>query len=215
MASVPSIHDLPELKIYLNIYDITKLNKALYPIGVGAYHTGVHFYDVEFAFGYHPGAQTGVYEAEPKQSTEGRFKTSIYLGTSILPIDEVLTAIEELKIEYAGFTYDILNKNCNHFSDDLCRKLVGVGIPPYLNRLARLSKMFRCLIPKKMLQNNAIDPKGKHRKTDSLYLASKKFSRRTRNKDHMIAKEPSKSHELLALKQNDECISSNDSEQLR
>ena len=208
MATIPSIHDLPEIKVYLNIYDISRLNNVLHPLGVGAYHTGVHFYDVEFAFGYHPGSQTGVYEAEPKQSTEGRFKYSIYLGTSKLSIDEVLTAIEELKIEYAGFTYDIFNKNCNHFSDELCRRLVGVGIPSYLNRLARISKMIRCLIPKKMLQNNAIDPKGKHRKTDSLYLASKKFSRRGRNKEIMNG--TPKSNEMVSLKQNDECLSSID-----
>ena len=40
-------------------------------------------------------------------------------------------------------------RNCNHFSDELCSRLVGVGIPSYLNRLAWLGTIFNCFVPQR------------------------------------------------------------------
>ena len=147
-----SISNLPELKIYLNIYDIHPLNYYLHPLGIGAYHTGVQLFDVEFAFGAHESSSTGVYESDPKLSIQAKFRESIYLGITTLSVDEILDAIEELKIEYVGCTYNLFNKNCNHFSNDLCKSLLNKGIPKYLNRLATLSGFLRCLLPRDFLE---------------------------------------------------------------
>jgi len=171
---------IPELKIYINIYDLHGLNYYLHPFGVGAYHTGIQLFDVEFAFGAHDNSNTGVYESEPKQSCSAQFRASVYLGTTKLSIDEILDAIEELKIEYAGCTYNLFNKNCNHFSNDLCKRLLANGIPKYLNRLATLSGFLRCFLPREFLEvNDPIASKPRHRKKDSIYLANKRIGRKT------------------------------------
>jgi hypothetical protein len=41
--------------VYLNIYDVTSLNKALEFIGFGLYHTSVGMYGLEFSYGGHDG----------------------------------------------------------------------------------------------------------------------------------------------------------------
>ena len=38
--------------------------------------------------------------------------------------------------EFQPGTYDLVNKNCNHFSDAFCQVLVGTGIPGWVNRMA-------------------------------------------------------------------------------
>jgi hypothetical protein len=173
---------MPEMKIYLNVYDLHPLNYYLHPFGIGAYHTGIQLFDVEFAFGAHDTSNTGVYESEPKQSCSAKYRQTIYLGVSTLSIEDILDAIEELKIEYAGCTYNLFNKNCNHFSNDLSKKLLNKGIPKYLNRLASLSGLLRCFIPREFLEaNDPIASKPKHRKKDSIYLASKRMIHRKRS----------------------------------
>eukprot|EP01119_Soliformovum_irregulare_P020025 TRINITY_DN6439_c0_g1_i1.p1 TRINITY_DN6439_c0_g1~~TRINITY_DN6439_c0_g1_i1.p1 ORF type:complete len:142 (-),score=24.92 TRINITY_DN6439_c0_g1_i1:197-622(-) len=49
--------------------------------------------------------------------------------------------------DFWGSSYDLLTKNCNHFSDAFSRKLVGKGIPNYINRLAWYGSFFPCFLP--------------------------------------------------------------------
>ena len=51
------------------------------------------------------------------------------MGETKLSVFEIEDVIEEIKIEYIGCSYDVFNKNCNHFSDEFCRKLTGNGTP--------------------------------------------------------------------------------------
>ena len=44
----------------------------------------------------------------------------------------------------------ITDRNCNSFSDDLCRRLVGRGLPKWINRLAYFGTFVRCLLPDDM-----------------------------------------------------------------
>jgi hypothetical protein len=168
------ISELPEMKIYLNIYDLHPVNKILSPIGLGAYHTGVQFFDTEFAFGAHEGSHTGVFESVPKKSTQGMFRESIYIGVCELGIEKIFEVLEELKLEYVGCTYDLLNKNCNHFSEDLVRKLTTQRMPSYINRLAKVMKCCRCFLSKEFLaaHNPKVNPK--HRKADSIFITNKR-----------------------------------------
>jgi len=41
-------------------------------------------------------------------------------------------------------------RNCNHFCDDLCQRLVQKPIPSYINRLAWMASYARCLLPPEM-----------------------------------------------------------------
>ncbi len=172
--------DIPEIKIFLNIYDINTLNPWLHPFGLGAYHTSIQFFDTEFSFGFHSGSHSGVYETEPRRSCEGKFRQSISLGTTLLSIEEILDAIEELKVEYIGCSYNLFTKNCNHFTNDLCLKLMNQPIPSYLNRLASISYYVRCFIPKSLtnIKNPVAANNAKHRKKDSINLNSKRMHRK-------------------------------------
>lgn len=39
------------------------------------------------------------------------------------------------------------HRNCNHFADQLCRRLTGVGSPPWVNRLAGVGAAFKWALP--------------------------------------------------------------------
>ena len=39
------------------------------------------------------------------------------------------------------------DRNCNNFSNDLCKALLGTEIPGYVNRCAYLASFFSCCIP--------------------------------------------------------------------
>lgn len=97
---------------------------------------------IEYAFGAHDHATTGVFEVEPKQCPGFTFRKSILIGRTDLGAKEVRALMEKLSKEYFGNTYHLISKNCNHFCNDLCIRLTGRPIPSWVNRLARLGKMF-------------------------------------------------------------------------
>ena len=49
--------------------------------------------------------------------------------------------------EYRARSYNLLRRNCNHFTDDFCRRIIGVGIPGFVNRLAWWGKTVECIVP--------------------------------------------------------------------
>ena len=44
--------------------------------------------------------------------------------------------VKDLGKAWMGTTYDLLGRNCNHFSSAFCMRLVGKTIPKWVNRLA-------------------------------------------------------------------------------
>lgn len=42
------------------------------------------------------------------------------MGDCTLPYDEIEEIIDEMKIDYIGSSYNLINKNCNHFTDEFC-----------------------------------------------------------------------------------------------
>lgn len=95
---------------------------------------------VEYAFGAHDHATTGIFEVEPKQCPGFTFRKSILIGRTDLGPKEVRAFMEKLADEYSGNTYHLITKNCNHFCNDVCHRLTGKPIPRWVNRLARLGK---------------------------------------------------------------------------
>lgn len=59
---------------------------------------------------------------------------------------EFQTFIESMASEYHGDTYHLITKNCNHFTDDLSRRLTGKGIPGWVNRLAGIGEFLSEII---------------------------------------------------------------------
>ncbi|XP_028551918.1 deSI-like protein At4g17486 isoform X1 [Dendrobium catenatum] len=136
--------------VYLNVYDLTPLNGYVYWAGLGIFHSGVEVYGVEYAFGAHDYATSGVFEVEPKQCPGFRFRKSIFMGTTCLDPIQVREFMEHHSTNYNGDTYHLIIKNCNHFCKDVCYKLTGNSIPKWVNRLARIGSLCNCLLPEAM-----------------------------------------------------------------
>lgn len=133
--------------IYLNVYDLTPMNKYVYWFGLGIFHSGISAHGAEYAFGAHDYSTSGVFEVSPKECPGFTFRGEVLLGTTSLNAAEFRSFIEQCADEYYGDTYHLIIKNCNHFTDDVCRRLTGRSIPGWVNRLARVGYMCNCLLP--------------------------------------------------------------------
>eukprot|EP01012_Entosiphon_sulcatum_P040278 TRINITY_DN53930_c0_g1_i1.p1 TRINITY_DN53930_c0_g1~~TRINITY_DN53930_c0_g1_i1.p1 ORF type:complete len:245 (+),score=37.40 TRINITY_DN53930_c0_g1_i1:22-735(+) len=135
--------------VYLNVYDLGG-SKKMDTIGIGIYHTGIEVYGVEFAFGggqqYDPDV-TGVFALHPHTACPG-FRMSIALGQTTVTQQQLAWFLKGLEREWPASSYDLLKRNCNHFSEALAQKL-GVTVPAWVNRAARLGDM---LIPRSVLE---------------------------------------------------------------
>ncbi|GAB2215378.1 hypothetical protein Droror1_Dr00019761 [Drosera rotundifolia] len=133
--------------VYLNVYDLSSINGYAYWVGLGVYHSGVQVHDVEYAFGAHDHPATGIFEVEPKHCPGFTFRKSILIGRTDLGAKEVRGLMEKLAKDYVGYTYHLIKKNCNHFCNDVCIQLTGKPIPSWVNRLARLGLLCKCVLP--------------------------------------------------------------------
>eukprot|EP00271_Cylindrocystis_brebissonii_P005334 TRINITY_DN17331_c0_g1_i1.p1 TRINITY_DN17331_c0_g1~~TRINITY_DN17331_c0_g1_i1.p1 ORF type:complete len:217 (-),score=25.99 TRINITY_DN17331_c0_g1_i1:281-931(-) len=133
--------------VYVNVYDLTEYNDYLYWIGLGIYHSGIEVHGVEYAYGAHDYPTSGVFEVEPRNTPGFKYRTTVLLGKTLLSPREFRSYVENMSSEYFGDSYHLIIKNCNHFSADLSKRLVGRDIPGYINRLARLGWFFNCLLP--------------------------------------------------------------------
>ncbi|EER00704.1 conserved hypothetical protein, partial [Perkinsus marinus ATCC 50983] len=80
--------------------------------------------------------ELGVYDCRPRDAPDARFKMSLDMGRTSLSMRQIEAALDKLRDEYRGESYHIVKKNCNHFSDALCRAIIGRPLPPWVNRLA-------------------------------------------------------------------------------
>ncbi|CAN6279412.1 unnamed protein product, partial [Urochloa humidicola] len=106
--------------VLLNVYDLTAANDYLYWFGFGVFHSGIEGFV---------------------------YRRTVWLGTTDMSPEEFRSFIEKLAGKYHGNTYHLINKNCNHFTDDVCQSLTGKPIPSWVNRLARVGSVFDCLLP--------------------------------------------------------------------
>nr|XP_019711303.1 deSI-like protein At4g17486 [Elaeis guineensis] len=133
--------------VYLNVYDLTPFNVYAYWLGLGVYHSGVQVHGVEYAYGAHEHATTGIFEGEPRQCPGFVFRKSILIGRTDLGPRDVRALMEELATEYTGNTYNLISKNCNHFCNEACLRLTNKPIPRWVNRLARIGFLCNCVLP--------------------------------------------------------------------
>ena len=50
-----------------------------------------------------------------------------------------------------GTSYNLLTKNCNHFTSYLCQKLTGRPAPSWLNRAASIGVALPCVVPREWI----------------------------------------------------------------
>lgn len=134
--------------VYLNIYDLSDQNSWTYWCGVGIFHSGLEVYGVEYAYGGHEYDVSGVFATNPKDAPGPvLFRESVLVGHTQMSPQRVQQAVQEMGEQYKGNAYHLLQRNCNHFSHDLCVKLTGQPAPLWINRLAGMAVMLHCLIP--------------------------------------------------------------------
>lgn len=93
--------------------------------------------------------KTGVYYTTPLTSPPGAtFKTSLLHGFTLRPDDEIDEIIREASEEFEGRSYNLLERNCNHFTDWLVEKLTGRKAPSWLNRASRVGLALPCVVPR-------------------------------------------------------------------
>ncbi|KAL5225435.1 hypothetical protein ABZP36_012074 [Zizania latifolia] len=133
--------------VFLNVYDVTPANGYARWLGLGVYHSGVQAHGVEYAYGAHDGAGSGIFEVEPRRCPGYTFREAIMVGTTEMTRSEVRALMAELAAEFPGDAYNLVSRNCNHFCDAACRRLVSARIPRWVNRLAKIGVVFTCVIP--------------------------------------------------------------------
>eukprot|EP01100_Stratorugosa_tubuloviscum_P012068 TRINITY_DN5555_c0_g1_i1.p1 TRINITY_DN5555_c0_g1~~TRINITY_DN5555_c0_g1_i1.p1 ORF type:complete len:250 (-),score=89.93 TRINITY_DN5555_c0_g1_i1:82-831(-) len=135
--------------ILLNIYDLTPSNSYLYPIGFGAFHSAVEIsaFGCEYWFGAHPYNTSGIVVDNPRSSPILTLRNSIFIAEITISYRDLQTLIDEMGQEYVGTSYHILSRNCNHFSNDFCKRLCGKQIPGWVNRLAYFASLVHCILP--------------------------------------------------------------------
>ncbi|EGS18724.1 uncharacterized protein CTHT_0053320 [Thermochaetoides thermophila DSM 1495] len=144
---------LQKTEIIINVYDLLppgRLSSVLWTLGTSLLHSGVVINGKEYAYGGHnrPGI-TGVYWTRPKtEPPGGHFRCEILHGFTIAAPHEIERIIQEVSEEFLGPSYNLLTKNCNHFTSYLCQKLTGRPGPAWLNRAASIGVRFPCVVPK-------------------------------------------------------------------
>jgi deubiquitinase DESI2 len=107
----------------------------------------------EYAYGGHDRrGMTGVYYTPPKTVPPGgTFKCEILHGFTMRPANEIEAIIKEASDAFQGTSYNLLSKNCNHFTAYLCEKLTGRPGPNWLNRAASIGVALPCVVPKEWI----------------------------------------------------------------
>ncbi|KAJ7098820.1 hypothetical protein O6H91_Y578800 [Diphasiastrum complanatum] len=113
-------------------------------------HHCVAAHGVEYGYGAHDYPTSGVFEVEPRSCPGFTFRRSIMLGTTELNPSQFREFIEHLASDYNGDSYHLIAKNCNHFTNDVCLRLTGSGIPGWVNRLAQLGWLCNCVLPESL-----------------------------------------------------------------
>merc|ERR1740138_2020115 len=69
---------------------------------------------------------TGIFTVPPRGCTVHSFRESVSMGATLLTPKHLEALLDQLAKDWPGAHYDLLRRNCCHFSDFLCRWL-GVG----------------------------------------------------------------------------------------
>lgn len=139
-----------------------RFSSVLWAIGTSLLHTGVVINGREYAYGGHDkrGA-TGVYWTRPKTVPPGgTFKAEILHGFTLSPQNEIDEIIHEVSGEFQGTAYNLLTKNCNHFTSHLCQRLTGRMGPGWLNRAASIGVALPCIVPRDWIEPPEYDTQG-------------------------------------------------------
>lgn len=155
MAAVAGKRRVGE-KVYCNVYDLSPANDYGWGVGLGAFHSGIEVYGVEYSFG----SGGGVFAATPRDAGGAKFREAVLLGEVFISEREVRAVVDSLREEFPGSSYNIITRNCNTFSNELARLLLDKPVPGYINRLANMGSFMSCLLPRSLTGAAPVEGEG-------------------------------------------------------
>jgi hypothetical protein len=124
------------MSVSLHVYDLShgmarQLSPALLGKTIdGVWHTGVVIFGKEYFFGG-GGIQAMAPELVVQRYGMQPVRTAA-LGQTSKTQQQLEQFLRENSARFTDATYDLLRHNCNNFSDEVSRFLVGSGIPQYI-----------------------------------------------------------------------------------
>jgi hypothetical protein len=139
------------VKIRVNAYDLTPLNRILRCIHFGIYHTSVVIDErSEYYYGFYQFGQTGIDAAnvinELPKVMNGIFYESFEMGDSHSSYEECDAIVQQFRNadRWLSERYNIIWHNCNNFTFELCEALLGAGnarnFPQWVHRFEYAAK---------------------------------------------------------------------------
>ncbi|KAM5381752.1 hypothetical protein ACJZ2D_002972 [Fusarium nematophilum] len=131
-----------------------RLSSVLWTVGASLLHSGVVINGREYAYGGHDKrGVTGVYWTKPRtEPPGGTFRCEILHGFTLATEQEIDATLRSASDEFLGTAYNLLTKNCNHFTSYLCKKLTGQPGPSWLNRAASIGVALPCVVPRDWIE---------------------------------------------------------------
>lgn len=133
-------------EVFLNVYNIAPPG-LLHSLGLGLFHSGVEVFGKEWSYGGTSEAISGIFWLPPRTATPD-FKETVKLGEIPCSRMELVAVLDEMKPQWMGPDYNLLHKNCNHFSEAFAERL-GLEVPDWVNRAARLGDL---LLPDPLIE---------------------------------------------------------------
>ena len=135
-----------QFPVKLNVYNLAGGNMSDAIIsavaGGGLYHTGLEIDGVEYAFGGGNGKGSGVWAQQPHKLPScfggATFKEAVHMGVSEpLTRKDLHVIMHQMAREWRMSQYNMLTRNCHHFTTALCARLGITAEPPeWINQLA-------------------------------------------------------------------------------
>ncbi|KAF5656959.1 UPF0326 domain-containing protein [Fusarium heterosporum] len=148
---------LSKTEITIHVYDLLppgRLSSILWTVGASLLHSGVVINGKEYAYGGHDKrGLTGVYWTKPRtEPPGGTFRSEILHGFTLATEEEIESTLRSASDEFLGTSYNLLTKNCNHFTSYLCKRLTGQSGPSWLNRAASIGVALPCVVPRDWIE---------------------------------------------------------------
>ncbi|RGP78102.1 hypothetical protein FLONG3_3780 [Fusarium longipes] len=148
---------LSKTEITIHVYDLLppgRLSSVLWTVGASLLHSGVVINGKEYAYGGHDKrGLTGVYWTKPRtEPPGGTFRCEILHGFTLATDQEIDATLRAASDEFMGTSYNLLTKNCNHFTSYLCKRLTGQSGPGWLNRAASIGVALPCVVPRDWIE---------------------------------------------------------------
>ena len=122
-------------EVVLHVYDLSMGMARMLSLGIlgkqieGIWHTGIVVFGQEYFYG------GGICIERPSGTPYGTPVQKVNMGTTNRTPEEFNQFLKSVSHRFTMEAYHLLHHNCNNFTDECCRFLVGKGIPSNITGL--------------------------------------------------------------------------------